>query len=128
MSRSNEVALLLNAMEFNSMEKVTVEQCKQAIKDLNTNWVSHHRCGICGSMVGYVFQPASNVYVDPSLEGLKPDDTIVGFDPRCDCTSRGAVDFSSWDRFANEFNMQTPEVRKKMWARFKAGGATHEGD
>lgn len=34
----------------------------------------------------------------------------------------------SWESFADEFNIQEPEVRKQMWKRFKAGKPLHEFD
>lgn len=112
------------------MDKVTAEDCRKVISEKGFTRVDHHRCGGCGYMTGYVFKRADKIYWDPSLEGLKPDDLVVGFDPGCDCSSygRAGINFSSWDIFADTFNMQTQDVRSNMWERFKAGKATHEAD
>lgn len=111
------------------MNEVTAEQCKAVVNETGMRWLGHHKCFGCGAMVGHHFRKASDIFVDPGLEGLKPDDLVVGFDPACDC-GRGshAIRRRTWDDFAHDFNMQTPEVRAAMWERFKAGKATHELD
>lgn len=114
------------------MEKVTAEQCKQVVAENEMTWLGHHRCGCCGSMVGFTFARAGDVLADAhdfTESGIAgPDDTAVAFDPSCGCNSLGGPELRSWDNFAETFNMQTPEIREKMWTRFKAGKTTHESD
>lgn len=110
---------------------VTADECRDAVRSAGITRTKHHRCGGCGYMTGYVFEPASDVFIDPSKEGMEPSDLVVGYDPGCDCSSCGPAGyrFSSWEDFADSFNMQdTPERRLEMFERFKAGKATHDTD
>lgn len=108
---------------------VTGDECRTVVRETGMKWLDHHRCGCCGLMVGHRFAMASEVFIDPSLEGLTPDDLLVGFDSSCDCSPRGYIRGMSWDEFADTFNMQpTKEGRVSMFERFKAGKATHERD
>ena len=82
-------------------------------------------------MVGYSFRREGNVHPDwqtkLGLDGA--DDIVVRFNPACGCSDRGnGGEPTPWVEFAEDFNMQTPEMRSKMWERFKAGKATHEDD
>jgi len=112
------------------MDKVTIEQCKAAVMAHSFEKVDHHRCCGCGYMTAYVFPKARDAYADPVAAGYEPDDIAVGFDPGCDCSSYGPAPIreSSWSDFVENFNMQTPEIRERMWKSFLAGGATHEAD
>ena len=107
----------------------TAEQCLDVVKETGMTFLGHHRCGVCGVMVGHRFAKAGEIFTHPDKENLKPDDIVVGFDSRCDCSSHyiSAPRHISWDEFAHTFNMQsTAEGRLRMWERFKAGLATHE--
>lgn len=113
------------------MEDVTAEQCKAVVKETGMTWLGHHRCGCCGSMVGYRFEKDTGA--PPEWQerlGLNgPDDVVALFDSSCDCSSRSNEQPTSWSEFAHGFNMQpTPEGKARMWERFKAGKATHEAD
>lgn len=114
------------------MDHVTPEQCKQVVKETGMKWLGHHRCGGCGALVGYEFR--SDLGAHPSWQqelGLDgPDDVVPFFVPACDCSSRDSSgEPRSWSEFAHMFNMQDkPEIRARMWERFKAGKPTHESE
>lgn len=110
------------------MEPVTIEQCQELVRSASLKRADHHRCGGCGYMTRYVFRPAAEIYFDPRLEGLGPDDVVVGFDAGCDCSSSGPapVHIRSWGDFAGVFNMQTPETRARMWDAVMSGHPTHD--
>ena len=113
------------------MEKVTPDQCRDAVASNSIARASHHRCSGCGYMTGYVFERADLVYLDPTQWRLKADDLVVGYDAGCDCGSRGGgapIAITTWSEFADSFNMQTPEGRAVMWDRFTTGKPTHDSD
>lgn len=113
------------------MNPVTAADCKQVVKDTGMQWLGHHRCTLCGCMVGWTFLRDRNAHPSWQEElGLDgPDDVIALYDPSCGCSSRGSGgEPRSWDEFAHVFNMQKPDVRARMWERFKAGKAPHERD
>ena len=113
------------------MDRVTPEQCKQVVRETGLTWLGHHRCGGCNEMVGYEFRRIGKVHESWQKElGMDgPDDLVPFFCPACGCSNRGSDgEPRSWASVAETFNMQTPEVRAKMWERFKAGKATHESD
>jgi hypothetical protein len=112
------------------MDAVTAEQCKEIVREAKMTWLGHHRCGGCGSWVGWRFEHKDNIHPFWQEElGVTESDIIAMFDPRCDCNGRGSPEPRSWDNFAHGFNMQsTTEIRERMWERFKAGKATHEDD
>ena len=97
------------------MDFVTAADCKQVVKVTGIRWLGHHRCIICGVMVGYRFGTGGG------------GDGMVVFDPSCGCRA-AKVRPRSWEQFAEEFNIQTPAERGEMWERFKAGKPTHEID
>lgn len=99
----------------------TIYQCQQVVRDLNLEFIGHHRCSICNVMVGYEFAVASKVLDDPARNGYLPDAMLVGFRGGCGCSELDAVRIDSWDDFARNFNRQTPEIEEELWARFKAG-------
>ena len=113
------------------MERVTAEQCRQVVSETEMTFLGHHKCGGCGCLVGYKFARAGDVLPDDDFESLGltgPDDTALAFDSSCGCNMLGSPEPRRWDDLAETFNMQTPEVRERMWERFKAGKATHESD
>lgn len=68
---------------------VTPTECIEVVRASTIDRTQHHRCGGCGYMTGYVFAPASEVYIDPSKEGLSDVDLVVGFDAGRDCSRFG---------------------------------------
>lgn len=104
------------------MNLISVEQCKQVVKDSNLNYIGVRRCGICGESIGYHFAIAGEVLREPSFFGVQPDELVPGFDSTCGCTSFDiGIQPRSWEQFAETFNRQTPEHRSEMWGRFLQG-------
>ena len=91
------------------MEPVTNEQVVQAIKDRKfLSWIIRE-CSICNSPLRYLFAPDLQ---DPN----KPH---VAFNGTCNC-SRFPNDIRrrSIEDLTAHFNMQTPEIREKIWKEF----------
>lgn len=113
----------------NSDGTVTATECKEVVRSTGMTELGHHRCGVCGSMIGFTFRRETGVHPSWQTElGLDgPNDIVVWFDPSCDCGSWRDGQPQSWNKFAHTFNMQdTPEKRIAMFERFKSGKPTHE--
>ena len=102
------------------MEKVTAEQCREAVEMAEISKIYHHHCGACGAATSYIFARAREVldkYEDP-------EELVIGYDSSCGCCSQDhGPTLSTWDEFAQEFNRQNPEARSGMWNRMLVGGA-----
>ena len=86
------------------MENITASQVKDVATENGFSRIGHHKCGMCGYPTGYII-----------------DGDHVAFDAGCNCTGRYLSRPSSFDDIARTFNMQTPEIRARMWEDFKAG-------
>lgn len=81
------------------MNKTRIDFQVAAFDKRPAKWVIHH-CGFCKYPCGYVF--------DSNYE-------CVAYDRGCDCTVQTNINECSWDRLAEQYNMQTDEeVIKKM--------------
>ncbi len=57
------------------------------------------------------------------------NEPVVGYQSSCACDDFvKPPEARTWESFADEFNIQEPEVRKQMWQRFRAGKPLHEFD
>lgn len=86
------------------MDKVTPGMVAATCAEKGFMRIGHHKCSMCGYPTGY---------------NIKPDGVV--FDAGCDCTGRYVARPSSFDDIAHTFNMQTPEVRARMWQDFIDG-------
>lgn len=87
------------------MQEVTVEQCKAVVTDKGLSRIDHHKCTLCGYQTAYVIF----------------DNGTMAFDPGCNCTGNRHFRPASFEDVVGTFNMQTPEIRARMWEDFQAG-------
>jgi hypothetical protein len=87
------------------MEQVESHDVEAVIREKGLLRIGHHKCSMCGYPTGYV--------VD--------DGDVVAFDAGCDCTGRYVLRPASVEDIAATLNMQSPEVRARMWEDFQAG-------
>ena len=89
------------------MDTITADQIKAATAEHVIRVWTLRTCSICYAPLNYQF----------------PSDGTVYFNSNCDCGSRWEpVQERSYDDVARTFNMQTPEVRQRMWDEFIACG------
>lgn len=90
--------------------KTTADQVQQAVEEHGIRRWMLRRCSICDSPLTYAFNGQH-----------------VTFDSNCDCSSWSSDPRpSSYQDVANTLNMQTPDVRARMW-RSLLGGEHHDG-
>ncbi len=89
------------------MDPVTHAQVQQAVETHNITQWALRSCSICQQPLYYVFE-----------------DGKVGFAPGCGCTDSGMIYARTYAQVAETFNMQTPEVRQRMWDSFIKSGTT----
>lgn len=88
------------------MKEVTAEQVKQAADERNIGYWKLRECSMCFTPIGYV------------IDGDGP-----AFDSNCGCVSyHTPPEPCGWDKLADTFNMQKPEIRERMWGDFLASG------
>ena len=87
------------------MEKVTAQKIHEAAAAYGVERWNVRPCSLCGVQTGYEFN------------GL-----AVTFDASCGCTDYGNLQPRTYDNVADFFNMQTPEIRADLWAKFIAAG------
>ena len=84
-----------------SIEKVTVEQVQQAVLSSGQTFFEHHKCAICGVMIGFYIQ-GDECY----------------FDSSCGCAYSGSSP-DGFQKIADWINMQSnDEARKTLLKRF----------
>lgn len=89
------------------MEKVTVEQVKEAVQEHGIKVWELRECSVCRTPLTYAFNGGEPTY-----------------DSNCGCVSYSTVpEPRSWESVAEIFNMQKPENRERMWGEFLAAGA-----
>lgn len=95
-----------------SMDRVTGAQVAELVATHNITRWRLRCCSICDAPLYYYFVPAGAV-----------------FDSACDCSSHHSdPEVRSYDDVAEGvFNIQTPEVRARMWAELLSWGKPTEG-
>lgn len=87
------------------MDPGTAEQVQAAVAEHGIQQWALRSCSSCTVSLYYVF-----------------DNGRVGFAPGCGCSDSGVIYERSYSDLAGTFNMQTPEVRARMWDDFLKAG------
>ncbi len=89
------------------MEKVTVEETREALHEHHITRWPIRPCSMCGVPITYYFE-----------------DDKIQLDTNCACVTYTTPrqDKTVEEFIAGTFNLQEPEVREKMWERFLAAG------
>ena len=88
------------------MDKVTVEQTREAITTHDIRRYVFRECSICNT---------------PQVYGFHHD--IILLDTNCDCVNYTTQSAQvTIHEFIDHFNIQKPEVREGMWRKFIGGG------
>ena len=88
------------------MENVTVEQVQQAVQERGITLWKLRECSICLAPLTYAF----------GQDGIT-------YDRSCGCvTYSEPPEPRTWEDVAKQFNIQKPEIRKRMWGEFLASG------
>jgi len=89
------------------MNEITLVELLRTIRERDIRRWTLRECSMCGRPLYYIFE--------------NPDE--VWFSSACDCVRyESAPEPRTWDEVLRCFNMQTPEIRARMWAEFVASG------
>lgn len=88
------------------MEKVTEAEVRATVEKQNIKRWTLRTCSMCNAPLQYLF-----------------GNDAVAYDSNCDCVSYWTPrQPRSYAEVADCFNMQTPEVRQRMWSDFASSG------
>jgi len=93
----------MTLIEKEPMQNITPEEVKAAALAANIKRVDHHKCGACGSWVGFLIS-----------------DENLFFDSNCQCTAyESTPHFAPWSEAVNWITTQrTPEEQVKAAKKF----------